>query len=166
MKAKPTPEECQAILRQKLSDLHEDLGDEQTNFKASFALTLPRSPVIADINNDLLREQEFQAVTLEGVNRAREFLNQCKIPYLRPATMFAEMMKTEGQMDKIRQRLAEQKEKKEKLISRNEQKKEVKTAKGPAPRTKRPGVSMKPHKGPKQQKRDKAKSKPNRPMSH
>jgi hypothetical protein len=145
MATRPSPEECEAILQQKLADLHEDLGDEKTNFKASFALNLPHSPVVEDVNNDFLREQAFQAVTLEGVKKARELLIECEIPYIRPPTMFAEMMKSEAQMERIRDSLSDQKEKKEKMIARQQQKKDQKKKDKPKPKQ-RPGVSMKPRK--------------------
>jgi rRNA-processing protein EBP2 len=157
MSGKLTPEECTQILQQKLADLKEDLGDDLLNFKASFVIALPRSPVISNVNNDFEREQAFQEVTLEGVKVARELLIQANIPYIRPPTMFAEMVKTDEQMDRIRESLTEHAQRKEQAIAKSQQKKDLK--KPPPPQTKsRPGVSMKPHRDPKQRKRDRSKS--------
>lgn len=140
---RPSQEECEAILKQKLQDLREDLGDEKTNFKASFTMVLPESPKIEDIENDMLREKAFHDATLEGVKQARELLVACEIPYIRPPSMFAEMIKTDEQMERIRDSLEEQRRKKERVVAKNKQKREVKEQ----PQTKkqvRPGVSMKP----------------------
>jgi hypothetical protein len=144
-KAGLTKEEQAAALAQKLADLREDLGDESANFKASFALDLPRSPVIDQVDNDMLREQEFQSVTRESIDAVQMLLDQLEIPYRRPPTMFAEMMKSEEQMERIRSSLTEQKQQKEQFLAKTKQKKEVK-AQPPPKQQKRPGVTMKPHK--------------------
>lgn len=149
-KERPSSEECEAILKQKLKDLQEDLGDEKTNFKVSFTMTLPQSPKIEDIENDMLREKAFHDATLEGVKQAREMLIACEIPYIRPPSMFAEMIKTDEQMERIRQSLEDQRKKKERVIAKNKQKREVKEQ----PQTKkqvRPGISMKPKKNQKKE---------------
>jgi rRNA-processing protein EBP2 len=157
MSGRLTPEECTQILQQKLADLKEDLGDELLNFKASFVLSLPRSPVVSNVNNDFEREQAFQEVTLEGVRVARELLIQANIPYIRPPTMFAEMVKTDEQMDRIRESLSEQAQRKEQAIAKSQQKKDMK--KPPPPKAKpRPGVSMKPIRDSKQHKRARSRS--------
>ena len=154
MKSKqpPTAEECEQILKQKLEEINDDTGDVKTNFIASFALDLPNSPNIEHVDNDKLRDEAFYDATLEGVKQAKDLLIQCNIPYIRPNDMFAEMMKSEDQMERIRQDITEKKQTKEQNVARHKEKKELKE-KPKQNVQKRPGQLMKPHKDPKQ-KRD------------
>jgi hypothetical protein len=146
-------EEAREALAQKLASLREDLGDPGANFRASFSLTLPRHPEIEAIDNDFMRERAFQDVTLEATEAARALLEELEIPYLRPPTMFAEMVKTDEQMERIRQALSEQRQRKERILAKSKQRKAT-----PDPKQqKRPGTSLKPkHKKPN---RDRKKSK-------
>jgi hypothetical protein len=152
-----TEQEKAAALAQKLADLHEDLGDETANFKASFALDLPRSPNVPQVDNNLLWEQEFMLVTHESIDTVQSLLDRLEIPYRRPPTMFAEMMKTEEQMQRIRDSLNERRQQKEQFLAKTKQKKAAKTAPRPPKQQKRPGVTMKPHKNPKAELRKRAK---------
>lgn len=146
------------ILKQKLAELKEDLGDEKLNFKVSFTLNLPKSPVIEDVNNDPLREKAFQEVTLEGVRNAEKLLKECEIPYLRPPDMFVEMLKSEEQMAHIREDLEEQRKKKERIMAKNKQKREVKShVISKEKKQIRPGISLKPKKNQKKELANRAK---------
>jgi hypothetical protein len=136
--------EAREVLSQKLASLREDLGDARANFRASFTLTLPRHPEVDSIDNDLLREQAFQDATLEGTAAARALLEELGIPYLRPPTMFAEMVKSEEQMERIRHALTEQRQRKERVIAKNQQRK---ATPDPSPQ-KRPGVALRPKRSP------------------
>jgi rRNA-processing protein EBP2 len=149
-----SPAEAREVLSQKLASLREDLGDPGANFRASFTLTLPRHPAIESVDNDLLREQAFQDVALEGVESARPLLEELGIPYLRPPTMFAEMVKSDDQMDRIRRSLTEERQRKEQVIAKNKQRKAT-----PDPaKQKRPGVDLRPKRSPRRD-RERKKSK-------
>lgn len=145
MTEKPSEEECQQILQQKLADLTEDLGDEVSNFIATFSLDLPESPQIENVNNDVLREKAFAAATLEAVKKARVLMDQSNIKYERPPDNFVEMMKSEAQMDRIRRDIEEQEQKIIKTQAKNKQAKEIKQ-KPKDNVQKRPGVTLKPRK--------------------
>jgi hypothetical protein len=66
----------ETLLRQKLDDLKEDLGDELTNFIASFTIILPESPEVPVVSDDQQRENAFIQSTILGVNLARAKLDE------------------------------------------------------------------------------------------
>jgi hypothetical protein len=152
-----TEQEKAAALAQKFADLREDLGDETANFKASFAFDLPRSPNVPQVDNDLIRGQEFMSVTRESIDAVQALLDRLEIPYRRPPTMSAEMMKTKEQMERVRDSLNERRQQKEQFLAKTKQNKAAKTAPPPPKQQKRPGLTMKPHKNPKAELRKRAK---------
>jgi hypothetical protein len=93
-------------------------------------------------------------VALEGVESARALLEELAIPYLRPPTMFAEMVKSEEQRDRIRRALTEQRQHKEHVIAKNAQRKATPEPAHP----KRPGVALRPKPSPRRD-RERKKSK-------
>lgn len=151
-KQPPTADQCEQILKQKLAELNDYTGDEKSDFIESFCLDLPKSPEIERIENDKLREAAFLEATLEGVKHAKELLIELNIPYVRPNDMFVEMVKSEEQMERIRQDLSEQKQNKERIHAKNKQKRELKVT-PKQNEQKRPGRLMKPQRDSKQ-KRD------------
>ncbi|KAH0787468.1 putative rRNA-processing protein EBP2 [Histomonas meleagridis] len=150
MKKKLTEEECKNLFEQKLKDLHEDLGDENTNFVETFSMNFSRSP---DLTGDY--EQEFLTLALEGVTEAKEIMLKNKILIERPPDMFAEMVRTDEELQRIRDSLDEQRQKKEKILSRKQQSRELKEKPKKQNKQKRPGMVMKKDVSKKQQKRDK-----------
>lgn len=62
-----------------------------------------------DAHDDLKREAEFYEQSLRGVHKAIEQLDQARIPYVRPADFFAEMIKPDSQMRKIKDSLLREK---------------------------------------------------------
>lgn len=60
---------------------------------------------IKDIYDDTERELAFYKQSLDAVTIAHEKLNKLKIPFLRPLDYFAEMVKTDEHMDKIKGKL-------------------------------------------------------------
>lgn len=68
----------------------------------SLISTLPAiSSSVPDPNDDLVREQEFYKIAQAGVQEARSLLKKEGIPFSRPADYFAEMVKSEGHMERI-----------------------------------------------------------------
>lgn len=61
--------------------------------------------------DDLNRELMFYKACLSGVSKGRNKLEQLKIPYLRPQDYFAEMVKTDTHMERIRRSLEFEEEK-------------------------------------------------------
>lgn len=60
---------------------------------------------IKDIYDDTERELAFYKQSLDSVNYAREQLKKLKIPFKRPLDYFAEMVKSDEHMDKIKGKL-------------------------------------------------------------
>ena len=68
----------------------------------SLISTLPSiSSVVADPNDDLIREQAFYNIARAATVEARSLLKKASIPFSRPADYFAEMVKTEDHMGRI-----------------------------------------------------------------
>lgn len=63
---------------------------------------------IPDVNDDLKRELAFYEQALEAANIAREKILKSGTPFSRPPDYFAEMVKTDLHMEKIRQKLLDE----------------------------------------------------------
>lgn len=61
----------------------------------------PVSDAVTDPNDDLIREQEFYKVARAAAVQARSLLKKEDVPFTRPGDYFAEMVKSEGHMEKI-----------------------------------------------------------------
>ncbi|KAI8895435.1 eukaryotic rRNA processing protein EBP2-domain-containing protein [Globomyces pollinis-pini] len=70
--------------------------------------TIVTSGNIPDVNDDLKRELAFYEQALESCKVARNLITQAGIPFSRPDDYFAEMIKTDDHMEKVRQKLIEQ----------------------------------------------------------
>ena len=81
-------QEADSILEQKLEDLKNDMGDQDTSFITYFAMDLPFSANVQNVNNDPIRERAFQEATLAGVVAARDFMVKNKIDFVQPATAY------------------------------------------------------------------------------
>lgn len=67
----------------------------------------PTEPKIEDISDDLNRELQLYAQSLEGAKRARALLRAEGAPFSRPKDYFAEMVKDDGHMQKVKEKLVE-----------------------------------------------------------
>ncbi|KAF7846369.1 hypothetical protein BT93_L4493 [Corymbia citriodora subsp. variegata] len=63
---------------------------------------------IEDVDDDLNRELAFYKQSLEAVTRARALLRAEGVPFSRPADYFAEMVKSDEHMGKIKQKLVDE----------------------------------------------------------
>ncbi|KAI9793863.1 MAG: rRNA-processing protein and EBNA1-binding protein ebp2 [Peltula sp. TS41687] len=63
---------------------------------------------IADINDDLNRELAFYKQSLEAVQTARKLLKAEGMPFSRPADYFAEMVKSDEHMGRIKEKLVDE----------------------------------------------------------
>ncbi|KZP31617.1 Ebp2-domain-containing protein [Athelia psychrophila] len=61
-----------------------------------------------DVNDDLNRELAFYKQALHGANKARAAALKANFPFTRPADYFAEMVKSDSHMERIRQRLLDE----------------------------------------------------------
>jgi rRNA-processing protein EBP2 len=68
----------------------------------------PTADSIEDIQDDLQRELAFYAQALEAARIGRAALIKEGVPFSRPNDYFAEMVKSDGQMEKVKARLVEE----------------------------------------------------------
>lgn len=68
----------------------------------------PTADAIEDIQDDLQRELAFYAQALEAAKIGRAQLIKEGVPFTRPNDYFAEMVKNDGQMEKVKARLVEE----------------------------------------------------------
>ncbi|PON59963.1 Eukaryotic rRNA processing [Trema orientale] len=82
-----------------------------------------------DVNDDLARELAFYNQALEGTRRAFEKLQSMGLPFLRPADYYAEMVKTDSHMEKVKGRLLVEKRRMEEADERKKAREAKKLAK-------------------------------------
>jgi rRNA-processing protein EBP2 len=68
----------------------------------------PTEPKIEDISDDLQRELQLYAQSLEAAKKARALLKAEGLPFSRPKDYFAEMVKDDGHMEKVKAKLIEE----------------------------------------------------------
>ncbi|KAF8538122.1 eukaryotic rRNA processing [Trichophaea hybrida] len=81
-------------------------------FSEHQSLTTTEPVEIPDIDDDLNRELAFYKQALEAAKLGRKLLKQEKMPFERPADYFAEMMKDDEHMGKIKDKLLQEEEQK------------------------------------------------------
>ena len=77
-------------------------------FSATQSVTSAEPVQIADVEDDLSRELAFYKQSLDAVKEARALLKKEGVPFARPADYFAEMVKSEEQMGKVRQKMVDE----------------------------------------------------------
>ncbi|XP_021909601.1 probable rRNA-processing protein EBP2 homolog [Carica papaya] len=71
-----------------------------------------------DVNDDLVRELAFYTQALEGTRQAFEKLQDMGLPFLRPSDYYAEMVKSDAHMGKVKGRLLAEKKQMEEAEQR------------------------------------------------
>lgn len=82
-----------------------------------------------DVNDDLARELAFYTQALDGTRQAFEKLQSMKVRFLRPTDYYAEMVKTDVHMHKIKGRLLSEKRRIEEAEERKKAREAKKIAK-------------------------------------
>lgn len=84
--------------------------DSSTSFSThqTVVSSEPTESKIADISDDLQRELQLYSQSLEAANKARELLKAEGLPFSRPKDYFAEMVKDDGHMEKVKAKLIEE----------------------------------------------------------
>ncbi|SMR49552.1 unnamed protein product [Zymoseptoria tritici ST99CH_3D1] len=77
-------------------------------FSATQSVTSAEPVQIADVEDDLNRELAFYRQSLNAVTEARTKLKKEGVPFTRPTDYFAEMVKSEEQMGKVRSKLLDE----------------------------------------------------------
>lgn len=84
------------------------LPTSSMTFSEHQSLTSEAPIDIPDINDDLNRELAFYAQSLDAVKRARSLLKAEAIPFSRPPDFFAEMVKSDEHMGRIKHKLVDE----------------------------------------------------------
>lgn len=77
-------------------------------FSATQSVTSAEPVEIKDVEDDLNRELSFYKQSLDAVKEARALLKKEGVPFSRPRDYFAEMVKSEEQMGKVRQKVVDE----------------------------------------------------------
>lgn len=77
-------------------------------FSHNQTITSAEPVQIADVEDDLNRELSFYKQSLDAVKEARAKLKKEGVPFTRPSDYFAEMVKTEEQMGKVKAKLVDE----------------------------------------------------------
>ncbi|XP_058085381.1 probable rRNA-processing protein EBP2 homolog [Magnolia sinica] len=108
--------------------LLEKLGDiswpENLDFIHKLSVDFDQEQEV-DVNDDLARELAFYTQALEGTRQAFEKLQSMGLPFLRPPDYYAEMVKTDNHMEKVKGRLLVEK----KRIEEAEERRKAREAK-------------------------------------
>lgn len=82
-----------------------------------------------DVNDDLARELAFYTQALQGTRMALEKFQSLGLPFLRPSDYYAEMVKTDTHMEKVKGRLLSEQRKMEEAEERRKAREAKKLAK-------------------------------------
>ncbi|PFH49968.1 hypothetical protein AMATHDRAFT_86116 [Amanita thiersii Skay4041] len=81
--------------------------DPSLPWTETLVVTYPER-IEVNVEDDLQRELAFYKQALHGANTARALATKHKFPFTRPADYFAEMVKSDSHMERIRQRLLDE----------------------------------------------------------
>ncbi|KAL5482909.1 EBP2_2 [Sanghuangporus weigelae] len=98
--------------------------DPSLPWTETLAVTYPET-INVDVDDDLNRELAFYKQALHGATTARTLAAQHSLPFTRPADYFAEMVKSDAHMERIRQTLLDENA----LIKRSEAKRKEREGK-------------------------------------
>lgn len=88
--------------------LPRDIGNVPFSTHQIVASSEPTASKIEDISDDLNRELQLYAQSLEAAKKARALLRAEGVPFSRPKDYFAEMLKDDGHMEKVKAKLVEE----------------------------------------------------------
>lgn len=77
-------------------------------FSAHQSITTAEPVAISDVNDDLSRELAFYKQCLDATNEARTMLKKEGVPFSRPTDYFAEMVKSDEHMGKIKSKMVDE----------------------------------------------------------
>jgi rRNA-processing protein EBP2 len=107
----------EAALDRKLADIArfetaKPHGDGKLPFRESLSLVMAiEDPLSAELaNDDLKREERFAEIVTESVHVGLSTLRQMNVKFRRPSDYFAEMVKSDKHMTKVKSRMLHEKE--------------------------------------------------------
>lgn len=77
-------------------------------FSTHQSITTSQPVAISDVNDDLTRELAFYKQCIDAANEARTMLKKEGVPFSRPADYFAEMVKSDEHMEKIKSKMVDE----------------------------------------------------------
>ncbi|KAJ2557634.1 RRNA processing protein [Coemansia sp. RSA 1933] len=95
--------------RAALSALVDEISQKNLDWVQRCDITSTNPLVVENTEDDLDRELKFYQQALEAVSVAKKNIEKAGIPFSRPNDYFAEMVKSDSQMARIRQKLLDQK---------------------------------------------------------
>eukprot|EP01121_Diplochlamys_sp_Union-15-3_P005735 TRINITY_DN1606_c0_g1_i1.p1 TRINITY_DN1606_c0_g1~~TRINITY_DN1606_c0_g1_i1.p1 ORF type:complete len:261 (-),score=60.50 TRINITY_DN1606_c0_g1_i1:143-925(-) len=108
-------------LIQKLNELKDLYKIGRETWVENLELTSKEPLNISDPNDDLNRETEFYSQALKAVGEAHILFKEHNIKYERPDDYFAEMLKTDLHMNRVKDRLLASKRRIEEAVNRRKQ---------------------------------------------
>ncbi|THU90990.1 eukaryotic rRNA processing, partial [Dendrothele bispora CBS 962.96] len=81
--------------------------DPSLPWTETLIMTYPHA-IDVDVNDDLNREVAFYKQALQGATDARKLATKHNFPFTRPSDYFAEMVKSDAHMERVRQRLLDE----------------------------------------------------------
>jgi rRNA-processing protein EBP2 len=82
--------------------------DPSLPWTETLTVTNPESLEVADVDDDLQRELAFYKQALYGATTAKSLASKHNLPFTRPTDYFAEMVKSDSHMERVRQRLLDE----------------------------------------------------------
>lgn len=105
----PKPSESAIYNRDGLADKLQDISwPENVGWIHKLSIDIDQGQEV-DVNDDLIREHSFLKQAIEGTRKAYEKLESMGLPFLRPTDYYAEMVKSDAHMEKVKGRLLAEK---------------------------------------------------------
>ncbi|CAN8258437.1 unnamed protein product [Cochlearia groenlandica] len=125
----PEPTKTAVYNRAGLLDKLQDIAwPENVDWSHKLTVEIEQSGAV-DVNDDLAREMSFYTQALEGTKKAFDKLQGMGLPFLRPADYYAEMVKSDNHMEKVKSRLLHEKKQMEETEERRKARDNKKLAK-------------------------------------
>ena len=104
-------DEMKKHLRQIVKEMETKDGETAEDFLKTLRITNADETEQVDVNNDYSRELTFYKQALKSVIQATKMFKEANYPYKRPVDYYAENMKEESQMEKVRSQFMKVQEK-------------------------------------------------------
>ncbi|XP_018488470.1 probable rRNA-processing protein EBP2 homolog [Raphanus sativus] len=116
--------------RDGLLDKLQDISwPEDVDWAHKLTVEIDQGPQAVDVNDDLAREMAFYTQALEGTREAFGKLEEMGLPFLRPGDYYAEMVKSDTHMEKVKSKLLYEKKQMEEAEERRKARDNKKMAK-------------------------------------
>ncbi|CAH8337808.1 unnamed protein product [Eruca vesicaria subsp. sativa] len=116
--------------RDGLLDKLQDISwPEDVEWTHKLTVEIDQGQEAVDVNDDLAREMAFYTQALEGTRQVFGKLQEMGLPFLRPADYYAEMVKSDTHMEKVKSKLLYEKKQMEETEERRKARDNKKMAK-------------------------------------